>query len=778
MAESFESVYKIVFFSVLVLLGLVELAGFLRRQKVQRETRWTTNIGMYFVNGVIASIVLPVSLIAFAMAQPPGLMAQLNLGTPAEFLLTFLILDVWRYGEHRLYHRVPLLWRAHRVHHSDTQIDVTTTERHHPFEVLLGSALMLALVTLLGLPAGAMALYFLVAVLVALFSHANVRLPLALDRWLRLIIVTPAVHFVHHSASQAQTDSNYANVLTIWDRLFGTYTDPDQSRVANIGLEYFHQPPDTSLLRVLQQPFLFGQGVARSAHTTATPRVDKPETRPAPDSPPALSAEWRTALTGATIGSALALLVLWPTALELATLWQSTEAYRYAWMVVPMLVYLLGWHFRQEILALKPRPDFTGVVLALLAAACWGAAELLNIGLGKQFGLVLALQAIAMSALGWRLYFRLLPVLALLFMAIPNGDLLQPVLRLLTVKSIDLFATVAGLPHSVDGFFIFIGKLRYVVVDACSGLAYVNLTFFLGYCFGLLLFRSFFKVLGLALFAACLGVVSNVLRVNAIVLIDWFDGTQMDLAAHGNVQWLALCLALALLFYVLMQLKPDPAPALVPQNAAPRSGNQGAYAPVAAGLLVLLVAGVAAWLPANAIRPPYGTQTEWFPEKIEGWTLVKPIAAWSTDRQSDTESVAATYQRGGQEMRVVVVETLSAHAKLAESRLSPTGPGTWSDLRTQKEVNCVASTCLTLWHTTWQRGRKYLPRHVFYAYSIGALNTESKLVLRANHALNRLAAVKSHPRMIGLTFEGTDPPGREVAAIYLALQAALNTTGK
>ena len=777
MAESFESVYKIAFFSALILLGLIELTGFLRRHTVQRETRWTTNIGLYFINGVVASIVFPVSIIAFAMNQPPGLMSLLNLGTPAEFLLTFLFLDAWRYAEHRLFHVVPLLWRAHMVHHSDTQIDVTTTERHHPFEALLGSAVMLGLVYALGLSAGAMAIYFVVAVVVALFSHTNVRLPAALDRWLRLIIVTPAVHFIHHSATQSQTDSNYSNILTIWDRLFGTYTDPGQARVANVGLEYFHEPPDTGILRVLQQPFLFHQRAAHPARRVGNAGADAPGVLAAATQTPALDASWKTALTSAAVGSALALLVLWPTVLELGTLWQSTEAYRYAWMVVPMLVYLLGWHFREEILAFKPQPDLRGVMLAFVAAICWGAADLLNLNIGKHFGLVLALQSIAMSALGWRLYFRLLPILALLFLAIPNGDLLQPILRLLTVKSIDLFASAAGLPHKIDGFFIFIGKLRYVVVDACSGLTYVNLTFFLGYCFGLLLFRSFFKVLALALFAAGLGVASNVLRVNTIVLIDWFEGTQMDLASHGSVQWLVLCLALGVLFYVLTRIKPDPAPTALPQSTAPLEKAR-TYAPAAAGLMVLLVAGLAAGVPANEKRQPHGAHTEWVPENMGGWALVKPVAAWTVDKPSNSESIEAAYQRSGQEVHVVIVETLAAKAKLVESRLSPTGPGTWSDVRTQKEVVCVGATCLTLWHTTWQRGKKYQPRHVFYAYSMGHFNTESRLALRVNHALSRLAKANSHPRMIGLTFEGPEPAGDEVASIYLTLQTALNKTGK
>ena len=777
MAEKFGVVYQLAFFLVLFLLGLLESVISMRRQYVQREVRWKSNISLFLINGVVVHAILPFSIVAFAMDQAPGPMARLGVGLTTQFVLTFLLLDFWRYWEHRLFHTVPLFWRAHLVHHSDTQIDVTTTERHHPFEALLSSALLLALVAVLGLPAEAIAFYLMIAAVAALFSHANLRLPATLDQWLRLITITPAVHVIHHSATKAQTDSNYSSVLTVWDRLFGTYTNPDKSSIPHIGLEYFHQPPDTGLLRVLVQPFLFRQ---RTAYPSRDIVASNANTRPAVAEMQVtrLSANWKAALLGAAVASALALMVLWPTALDLAALWTGNEAYRYGWLVMPMVAYLLGWHFREDILALSPKSDFTGVIVATGAAACWGVAELLNINVGKQFALVLALQGIAMSALGWRLYWRLLPVLALMFMMVPGGDVLQPVLRLLTVKSIDLFATVTGLPHGVDGFFISVGKLRYVVVDACSGLAHLNLTLFLGYCFGLLLFRSVVKIAALTLFAGFLGVLSNMLRVNAIVLIDWNQGTQMDLAAHGNIQWVALGAALTLLFCVLIQLKPEPTPVAFPASTLQKPAQKIYYAPVIAGLMVLLIAGVAAWMPGSAHRPSHSMRSEWLPGNIQDWAPIKPLVPWIADKQSDTESIAVTYQRKDQEMRVVIIETLSANAKLIESRLSQVGSGVWTDTQVRKETGCFESKCVAFVHTTWQRGKKYLRRHVYHSYSIGEFNTDSQLALRAVQGWNRLTDGNNNPRLIGLTFEGPEPAVDEVASVYLKLQMALNENAK
>ena len=240
MTEEFEILYQLVFFSVAIALVLLERVRTLQRQQVQIATRWTSNIGLFLIGSAISAVVIPVGVYTFALHQPPGLLSRLDLPFVAQLLLTFLLLDLWRYWEHRLFHRLPLLWRLHLVHHSDTQIDVTTSERHHPLEFLLGTAVMLALIGTLGLPAPAVGLYLLAATVITLYSHANLRIPASLDRQLSRLIVTSTVHAVHHSDLQAQTDSNYGSVLTFWDRVFGTYVDPEKARIPHFGLGYFH----------------------------------------------------------------------------------------------------------------------------------------------------------------------------------------------------------------------------------------------------------------------------------------------------------------------------------------------------------------------------------------------------------------------------------------------------------------------------------------------------------------------------------------------------------
>jgi len=151
MSEEFDGLYKLVFFSTVVLLVLLEQFRAFQRREASPDTRWTANVGLFLMSSVVMGLVLPVSMVTFAADQPPGVLARLGLPLAAQVVLAFLFLDFWHYWEHRLFHVVPFLWRAHLVHHSDTQVDVTTSERHHPLEILLSAALTFALIALLGL---------------------------------------------------------------------------------------------------------------------------------------------------------------------------------------------------------------------------------------------------------------------------------------------------------------------------------------------------------------------------------------------------------------------------------------------------------------------------------------------------------------------------------------------------------------------------------------------------------------------------------------------------
>jgi sterol desaturase/sphingolipid hydroxylase (fatty acid hydroxylase superfamily) len=176
------------------------------------------------------------------------------------------------YGIHRLFHTVPLLWRAHRLHHSDPDVDIITELKHHPLEYLISGLLDVAAVVSLGLSPLVIVISALVAPAVSLMSHTNIKLPGHIDHSLRLLIVTPAMHRIHHSSYQPETDSNYSALFSFWDRLFGTYVEKprDGFEHMQLGLKEFRAERDLWLDRMLLQPFVKNP----EPDTTATPDTD------------------------------------------------------------------------------------------------------------------------------------------------------------------------------------------------------------------------------------------------------------------------------------------------------------------------------------------------------------------------------------------------------------------------------------------------------------------------------------------------------------------------
>ena len=186
---------------------------------------------------------------------------NLPIGLPNELLLImqFLLIDLIYYIKHRVDHYFEPLWRLHLVHHSDTQVDVSTSFRHHPFEVISNYIIVMFVAWLCGVPYSLLALYTFISSLIQPLHHANIALPARLLAYLSSIIIIPAIHKVHHHSDQTFTNSNYGNLFPFWDRIFRTYqTAPD---TADCGLEYFREKNEESLSSVLTQPFRYSKKV-------------------------------------------------------------------------------------------------------------------------------------------------------------------------------------------------------------------------------------------------------------------------------------------------------------------------------------------------------------------------------------------------------------------------------------------------------------------------------------------------------------------------------------
>jgi sterol desaturase/sphingolipid hydroxylase (fatty acid hydroxylase superfamily) len=266
------------FAGAFALVAVAERAFSYRALAPERRKRWTTNLGLTALN-VFALGVLPMSFVAAAHVaeqKDVGLLHTFALA-PALFVASNLLLRGFvSFVTHLLMHKVPLFWRVHRVHHLDTDLDVSTTVRFHPLEFVIGLAIGLPFVVGFGLSPWLLALYELCDIVVTLFSHADLRLPPLVERLLRPFVVTPGLHRVHHSTHPDETDSNFSAVFPIWDIVFGTFraTTRDDPRSMPLGLEEVRGPRAQNLGWLLTVPFrsaLGGpaqRGLARLGETT------------------------------------------------------------------------------------------------------------------------------------------------------------------------------------------------------------------------------------------------------------------------------------------------------------------------------------------------------------------------------------------------------------------------------------------------------------------------------------------------------------------------------
>jgi sterol desaturase/sphingolipid hydroxylase (fatty acid hydroxylase superfamily) len=249
------------FLAVLLLMMLWEWHQPRRPLSLPRARRWPANLGIIVVDSLMVRLAFPVLAVGVAGAAEAkgwGLFHAFDAPFELAFVASLLALDLVIYAQHVLFHKLPLLWRLHRMHHTDLDFDVTTALRFHPLEIVLSMLIKLAAVVLLGAPPVAVMLFEVILNATAMFNHGNVHLPERWDRALRWLVVTPDMHRVHHSVRPEETDRNFGFNLPWWDRLFGTYRDQPRDGHAGmtIGLEYFRDRRATTLTGLLLQPFL------------------------------------------------------------------------------------------------------------------------------------------------------------------------------------------------------------------------------------------------------------------------------------------------------------------------------------------------------------------------------------------------------------------------------------------------------------------------------------------------------------------------------------------
>ena len=231
-----------------------------RKLFVGRAPRWPGNLGILAIDIVAVRLVAPTAVVGVALIAAErgwGLFPAMGAPAWAAVMLGVIALDLVIYVQHVVFHHVPVLWRLHRMHHADLDIDVTTGLRFHPLEILLSLAIKMAAVVALGVPAFAVVIFEVLLNATSMFNHSNVALPTWLEPVARWIVVTPQMHQVHHSIVRQETDSNFGFNLPWWDRLFGTYRAKPAAgeQGITIGLPIFRDLAELHVVRLLTQPF-------------------------------------------------------------------------------------------------------------------------------------------------------------------------------------------------------------------------------------------------------------------------------------------------------------------------------------------------------------------------------------------------------------------------------------------------------------------------------------------------------------------------------------------
>ncbi len=249
-----------VFLGVLLVMLLAEALAPRGGARPLGRRRWPANLALPVIGAALVRLVAPAGAVGAALwaeAQGVGLLPVLGVPAWGAVPLAVLLLDLTIYAQHRVFHRVPLLWRLHRMHHADPELDATTGLRFHPLEILASLAIKVAVVVALGAPPVAVLAFEVLLNATSLFNHADIRIPRRIDAWLRLLLVTPDMHRTHHAEARVDTDSCYGFCLPWWDRLFGSYrAAPDGGLdAAVIGVPGLRAPAEQRLDRLLVQPF-------------------------------------------------------------------------------------------------------------------------------------------------------------------------------------------------------------------------------------------------------------------------------------------------------------------------------------------------------------------------------------------------------------------------------------------------------------------------------------------------------------------------------------------
>lgn len=483
---------------------------------------------------------------------------------------------------------------------------------------------------------------------------------------------------------------------------------------------------------------------------------------------------WRPVL--AAIGLALsAMLVVHGATVSATVATWTRSSYAFCWAVLPTLAYAL-WHNRRRLRALAPSASLSGIVAASACGVLWLAGDLLNIAAARQVALVAATWAIVLAAVGPAAFRALMPFLSLLVFLVPVGAVLTTPLKHIAVALTRGYAAVAGLPFRTEGFSIFVGTQRYVVIDYCAALPQVLLGLFLGSALGLLVYRRWWKIGAMALLGGGLAVLANALRISGIITYDYLTGSQLTLAQHALFELPALVFGVGALLAVYARLAPE-----TPRETAARAPAPvpGAWLRCAgAALVAAALVSAAPLLRPDRPQPAAGAAAgPALPATASGWTRqsVEAVAAdWRPKARMATVRVSrAGYARGGRRIAVFAAQATSRRDKLSGGAVDLAGDESWMPAVQRRLSVCADDRCLEVRYAKLLFRESRRVRHIYAVNVLGEDVIASAFSFRLRRAWAALKGAPGRARLIAIA---TEEPGglapEEVIRLLRALARA------
>lgn len=249
------------FLGIFALLTAWEISSPKRELLQLRRFRWFGNIGLIVISSVLIRFLIPTAAVGVALhveQDQVGFLNHYDMPFFVQFFIAFVLMDLAIYFQHVIFHALPMFWRFHRVHHSDLDCDITTGIRFHPFEMIISILFKFLVIISIGAPVLAVVVFEVVLNAASMFTHSNIKIPQSIERMVRLILVTPDMHRIHHSINENETNSNFGFFISTWDRIFGTYIKEPALGHENmqIGLQGFREPKWQNLRWLIYLPFV------------------------------------------------------------------------------------------------------------------------------------------------------------------------------------------------------------------------------------------------------------------------------------------------------------------------------------------------------------------------------------------------------------------------------------------------------------------------------------------------------------------------------------------